>query len=429
MIFIGSSSTHFLSGSQCIAKYTAGKACIDDSQCVSESCKGGRCCNISGASSFCTACDAAADCISCSDGHYLSGNQCIAKHTDSSFCIDDSQCASDICKGGRCCNMSSQTLGCITCDLSGHCSSCSDKYFLSGNECFTKYVDGNVCDSTGGHVVCLSNTCVGRRCCNVKGQSSGCVACDMKGDCGSCNSSYILSGGACMANYGDGDTCGNDDECASEVCRGGRCCNINGQSPGCIACDAAGDCIGCSRGYTVNSSTCTALSSNNYADQVGSNPRLGTVIAVAIALGIAVSCLLVLAFAWRKRNRATAIVGLKSGPAPSHAAGFATNPAFCAEAIYEDINTLPDAVTGAKTVEFISENSALPPVGEQQLYDVIEQTNNLALSGLGSRQSHQQSLHLRARTSSSEEPATAPACADKQRDTPSECSICENESF
>lgn len=56
-------------------------------------------------------------------------------------------------------------------------------------------------------------------------------------------------------NYGA--ECGCDVDCGSTgVCRGGRCCNVKGQTKGCATCDQDGDCKRCHDGFFLHHFTC-----------------------------------------------------------------------------------------------------------------------------------------------------------------------------
>jgi hypothetical protein len=63
-----------------------------------------------------------------------------------------------------------------------------------------------------------------------------------------CKSSWDTS---CMIpKTGDGGTCEADDDCNSDSCRGGRCCNAHGRSEGCDVCGmAGGNCVSCEAGF------------------------------------------------------------------------------------------------------------------------------------------------------------------------------------
>lgn len=62
-----------------------------------------------------------------------------------------------------------------------------------------------------------------------------------------------------------GKECTYDEECSSGKCKGnpGRCCNRRGMTPGCIACDGAGDCIECEGGYMLNRYQCVKNSQSS----------------------------------------------------------------------------------------------------------------------------------------------------------------------
>jgi len=75
----------------------------------------------------CTACDASA--------YFLdaAGGVCKPRVPDGAQCAADSECASDRCAGGNCCNINEIKPGCVDCNFRGLCEGCAQGYTLCGH--------------------------------------------------------------------------------------------------------------------------------------------------------------------------------------------------------------------------------------------------------------------------------------------------------
>ena len=162
-----------------------GTACTKDSQCVSKFCVAGYCCDTlcSGACVSCKVKGTEGKCsplplnLACDPGKHKACNgsgKCLLNNGQQ--CSADSECVSDICKDGFCCNKACEKV-CESCKLSGKegkCSSIPAKSDLEG-ECIGKDPKcGGACDG--------NNQCVFPN----KGSPCGaspCMACDGTGRC------------------------------------------------------------------------------------------------------------------------------------------------------------------------------------------------------------------------------------------------------
>lgn len=111
----------------------------------------------------------------------------------------------------------------------------------------------------------------------------------MTGECGGCSYGYELIGGKCFFLNEDGSACTENDDCATKVCRGGRCCGEKGSSAGCLACDHDGECDRCDEGYTNILSECFRDKSTSGNTKTGESSSVAnsTIIAAALGGGIA----------------------------------------------------------------------------------------------------------------------------------------------
>lgn len=187
-------------------------------------------------------------------------------------CSDDSQCKSGICGKGRCCNSDDSTglsKGCISCNSKGECNECMASceglpypcpygFDLINGGCVAingNRVNGAECSQD---LDCNSQVCRGGRCCNVaKGSTEGCLSCDGQiGDCRACNETagFILDNFMCYKNIGE--TCiAGESLCVFGACKGGMCCRSRLDSPGiqfCSRCSPdSGVCLKCKKQYKL----------------------------------------------------------------------------------------------------------------------------------------------------------------------------------
>jgi hypothetical protein len=256
-----------------------GQTCSAGSECLSGHCANGYCCNsdcttncyscaISGSEGTCTLVgqgdDPDPDCAGnerC-DG---SGN-CLL--VDGQTCNGNSECLSDICVNGYCCN-STCALNCYSCQLSGSEGTCT--IVPSGNDPDPDCSSGQLCDGSGGckradgqgcnnDGQCLSDSCVDGVCCNSDCNAE-CYSCQVAGSVGTCtvvgqgddpdpdclSNERCDGSGSCLLV--DGQSCTNDGQCVSGSCADGYCCNSS-----CTA-----ECYSC--GLTGTEGTCTVVPS------------------------------------------------------------------------------------------------------------------------------------------------------------------------
>jgi hypothetical protein len=198
------------------------------------------------------------------------GGNCVPKLDDGETCSNGSQCNSNLCVDGVCCDKSCDGQ-CEACNVEGSKGECSP---VTGTpvggrpQCVTDgSVCGGVCDGKlrtsctylGAGTSCRDESCenglatIGAFC-NGAGtcppevqQDCGAVGCNSKGtrcagDCvvdNDCPPNQVCSAGICRAKGGIGSACARDDECAGGICTDGFCCNSGCQGQ-CEACDIPG---------------------------------------------------------------------------------------------------------------------------------------------------------------------------------------------
>ena len=90
----------------------------------------------------------------------------VCKSDDGGICSIDTDCVSNICRGGRCCKSYVDT-NCATCGERGFCEECSGDLYADGSfatSCTAKKAGGEYCgsscgDSLGGCDECQSDIC------------------------------------------------------------------------------------------------------------------------------------------------------------------------------------------------------------------------------------------------------------------------------
>jgi len=300
-------STHYCSGTTCLAKKANGVACTLWNQCSSGNCADGVCCNaacdqacdrcnLTGSVGTCQnapsgsagspVCAGSLTCTgttptcpggcttdaSCASGSYCSGGTCLAKKPAGATCTAINQCSSNFCVDGVCCGTA----------CSGACDRCN---ITAGGVCT------NVTAGTPGSPACMSSFV-----CN--GSSGACpTTCTSDSHC---VGTHYCVGGACVVKKTTGATCTGGNQCASGNCVDGVCCNtactascdrcnLTGSlgtcgnaaagTPGQPACPDALVCAGgsatcpttcasdagCASGYFCNAGTCTLRKSNGDA--------------------------------------------------------------------------------------------------------------------------------------------------------------------
>ena len=256
---------------------TNGSACAQSSECASEYCVDGVCCNTA-CMERCKACDLAASRGTCTQvtsgqphgtratcagsGPCASGACSAASPTACTYPGDETTCRSASCAGatatarggctgaGSCAAVATTSCGDFVCNAGGtaclttctsdnHCATPARPY-CDGGACVSGRVNGARCQAAAE---CTSQRCVDGYCCNDACQGS-CQACDVAGHLGAC---WPVPSGT---PYGGRPACGGAGACA------GFCNNLaSGQCffPGAErscpcpsgvsgTCDAAGGC-------------------------------------------------------------------------------------------------------------------------------------------------------------------------------------------
>ncbi|MBW2527656.1 MAG: hypothetical protein JRI23_25970, partial [Deltaproteobacteria bacterium] len=292
------------SSNVCDGKKALGQSCSDGTECDSGNCVDDVCCNtscgndcdacdLSGSLGVCTpmlqgspgepSCDpylcngAIATCpttctidANCAGGNYCSAsNLCEAKKANGQPCSAGNECTNGYCADGYCCNTACAA-SCDACDLGGSLGTCTvvsqgelgepvcSPYVCDGNQagcpntcstnndcipasycdngsCSTKKANGSLCSANDQ---CQSDRCVDGFCCNTL-CSNACDACDVTGSEGTCTFMPQSSTG--------------DPTCAPFVC--------NGAIATCpITCSFDADCVG---GYYCSSSNSCQVKKNN----------------------------------------------------------------------------------------------------------------------------------------------------------------------
>ena len=116
------------------------------------------------------------------------------------------------------------------------------------------------CDSgvSNGHI-CCADSCGGLcddapDCDERDGGSAACCVTSIEAARRECRSSWDV--GCIIPRQGDGGVCTANDDCSSDSCKAGRCCNAYGQSLGAVACDLSGNAIACADGFILRSVQC-----------------------------------------------------------------------------------------------------------------------------------------------------------------------------
>lgn len=205
--------------------------------------------------SGCVACCADADCGA--DAPVCAGHVC-AKRTLGSACRAKTECASDACADGVCCNndCAGACLSCLKIDTGGADGTCSfvKANAAHGDDCPSELEKtcgyNGRCDGAGGCLKWSASTVCDAATCPTKGTTQTAASlCDGQGTCvqgvtkacgtylcdeatavclstcattDDCASGYFCEDGNC-AKRPNGQACGASSECLSGVC-GGRCC-------------------------------------------------------------------------------------------------------------------------------------------------------------------------------------------------------------
>jgi len=218
-----------------------------------------------------TTCAADGDCAS---GNYCDSNHaCVAKKAQASACGGDHECAAGPCVDGSCCDRACGGQ-CEACDVAGSVGTCSA---MSGAPHGTRSacasdstVCGGSCDGVhpaactypGNSVSCRNASCAGGTAtlaasCDGAGAcpalqtqtcapfSCGPAACN--GNCSAdsdCANGTWCSAGVCVPLLAPGQACGGANQCGSQHCVDGVCCDTacTGQCEACAESGSAGTC-------------------------------------------------------------------------------------------------------------------------------------------------------------------------------------------
>jgi hypothetical protein len=228
-------SGFWCSGTSCIAVEGIGQPCARGTQCASGFCAGGTCCNVA-----CTG-----NCQSCSTGTCTTDQKGTQVGACAPYLCDGSNpgCPSSCAGNGDCvatsyCNATSQCNGKQPAGAPcGTPSECTSNFCVAGICCNSACA--GVCDS------CASGSCqpaaagTPSSCapyvCN--GVNASCpMACANDGNCAT--GDYCDAGGACQSQKASGQSCGSGHECTSGFCADGVCCNAPCGGP-CDVCTLA----------------------------------------------------------------------------------------------------------------------------------------------------------------------------------------------
>jgi len=158
-----------------------------------------------------TACNTNNDCV---EGRFCRAGQCELKLDPGAGCANNNQCKSNFCVDGVCCDGACDG-ECNYCNVEGKEGSCSPLAQGTQAGC-----GAYVCDGNGG-------TCP--------------VTCGGDADCAT---SFFCVDGQCALGRGLGGACSKNDDCLSNFCADGVCCNArcDGSCETCTAEGRRGEC-------------------------------------------------------------------------------------------------------------------------------------------------------------------------------------------
>jgi hypothetical protein len=201
---------------QCPVKCANGKTCTQNTDCTSNSCADGFCCDVP-CSGLCQACSTA------KKGSGVNGVcGAIKAGTDPDMeCTLQAACAQN-----------------GFCDGTGAC-----QLFASGTTCVQNFCTGTVlsktdtCNGSGTCVDAGTQDCAPYLCSGPMGAAACTTTCASDAGCAPAATTYC-AGNACLARKVQGSVCGAAHECLSNFCADGFCCDTacNGT---CMACSAA----------------------------------------------------------------------------------------------------------------------------------------------------------------------------------------------
>jgi len=270
-------------GGVCAGKLGIGSTCQDDVDCLSNNCEDGYCCNTScnGACDRCNLSGLEGTCNNAPEGSTgepsaCGGNLlCTGSSTCPTGCVGDAQCQLGFfCNAvGQC---EAQQLKGESCDQA-HCKQpgcrqCTTGICSDDNVCCDAPCDGScdVCNKSGSLGTCVpaSNTFTGSPDCGYflcDGAKATCPdGCSSDANCDAGN--YCSAQQTCVPRRSNGEACSQANECLSQKCVDGYCCNLD-CTGACNACNVPsyeGTCtfmpLGAEGDPTCNGTVCTGAS-------------------------------------------------------------------------------------------------------------------------------------------------------------------------
>ncbi|EGD75560.1 hypothetical protein PTSG_06630 [Salpingoeca rosetta] len=272
-----------------VARTTPGYACTLDAQCHGGDCRGGYCCGALGRVPGCTACasgNGGGYCAACASPYFLVKDSARRRRRSAMVDSQNTFLRTRVLPDD---SAATTTLAPATDDY--------DLGSLTANTCYRDQPAGAGCER---NQECASMQCSGGFCCDDSKYSSACTNCTADGGvCGGCEYGYELNEGACTFLNVNGAVCAADTDCATGVCRGGKCCGPKGRSKGCLACDFDGECATCDTGYINILSECFKDTSTNGGGSTDGSSNStyanSTIIAASVAGGVAFIMVLMVA--------------------------------------------------------------------------------------------------------------------------------------
>ena len=203
-----------------------------------------------GATSCNTTCSADTDCAS---GNFCNGNnQCVPQQNPGASCTAADQCNTGNCVYGTCCTSQCGSYACTgqggtcqtTCSNDAQCG--TDAYCNANSQCVPKKGQASACTADDQ---CTSDACVDGYCCN-RGCHGQCEACDIAGSIGTCTE---LSSGQ---PHGTREVCASDGTSCGGTCDGksSTACDYPGVQTSCRA-------ASCANGVAVAAASCAGTGS------------------------------------------------------------------------------------------------------------------------------------------------------------------------
>eukprot|EP00049_Salpingoeca_infusionum_P015486 m.301946 g.301946 ORF g.301946 m.301946 type:complete len:443 (-) comp15884_c0_seq1:139-1467(-) len=188
----------------------------------------------------------------------VSATHCITTRAqDGAVCAFDEECSSGSCRGGRCCNVLGQSDGCLKCGTQGSCIQCASPFFLHQRR--------RRAAPQSYIPFLLVSEHTGNETLNFTNPAN---ATDLN--------VTTLDAGRCYRDQEPGFTCAAVSQCDTNVCKGGFCCGEGGTDSVCTLCNENGTCSLCIPGWAVNEGQCTQLQLNGEACAIDSDCASGS---------------------------------------------------------------------------------------------------------------------------------------------------------